>query len=321
MVGLPLILGCECMARVSVVIPTYNRCQLLPRAIKSAQLAGTDVEIIVVDDASTDDTPKVCRLLEDIRYLRMEKNVGQAAARNAGIQLSRSEYIAFLDDDDVRLQASLDSQIEALAAAPEAAFVYGRVLRGDTHGKSTGKFYYDKTPSGDIFINLILWAFIPIISVVFRKKHLMEAGLFEPSLKGNSEDWDLLLRITEKHLVVGIEEPVAIYRMATPTSNQATSDKANMKRAGKNVQERALALPRIANAPSVYQRQVRKMIRDYEADIAIWTANDHLANHEPHIARSLLLSAIKNSTLRSIRPWTLQLLAKSLFSSCVSLDK
>ena len=89
--------------RVSVVITTYNRASLLPRAVYSV-LAQTyeDYELVIVDDCSTDDTPEVVRTFADsrIRAIRHADNMGQSAAVNTGIRLARGEYIAFLDDDD-----------------------------------------------------------------------------------------------------------------------------------------------------------------------------------------------------------------------------
>src|SRR5205085_1410647 len=84
------------MGRVSVIIPTHNRAAMLRRAIDSAKLAGTDLEIIVVDDASTDETESICRSMTEVVYLQMDRNVGQARARNEGIRRSTGEYIAFL---------------------------------------------------------------------------------------------------------------------------------------------------------------------------------------------------------------------------------
>ena len=80
--------------RISVVITTYNRSRLLPRAIESAQSAGTDLEVIVVDDCSSDDTPEVCAQIPGIRYVRLTVNRGLANARNIGIAESSSEFIA-----------------------------------------------------------------------------------------------------------------------------------------------------------------------------------------------------------------------------------
>src|SRR5216684_5678821 len=96
------------MPGISVIIPTHSRPKLLPRAIESARAAGTDVEIIVVDDASADDTAAACRELADIKYVRLDRNQGVAGARNVGLLASTGDFIAFLDDDDLRLPGSLE---------------------------------------------------------------------------------------------------------------------------------------------------------------------------------------------------------------------
>ncbi|MDT5263311.1 MAG: hypothetical protein QOC61_2315 [Acidobacteriota bacterium] len=118
------------MPRVSIIIATYNRPHLLTRAVESARKAGSDVEIVVVDDASTAETSEVCRSLPGIRYVRVERNQRLGGARNLGILASRGEFITFLDDD-VLLPGSLDAQAEALASAPEAGFIYGQAILGD----------------------------------------------------------------------------------------------------------------------------------------------------------------------------------------------
>src|SRR5687767_6365924 len=102
------------MPRVSVIIPTHNRPHLLPRAVESARGAAADPEIIIVDDASTDETAEVCRGLSGVRYLRAERNQGVAGARNLGLLVSAGAYVSFLDDDDVRLQGTLDEQAKIL---------------------------------------------------------------------------------------------------------------------------------------------------------------------------------------------------------------
>src|SRR3990167_9420175 len=88
---------------VSVVMPTFNLARLLERALRSALDQTYDnLEIIVVDDASSDDTPDVVKTVQDerVRYIRHETNRGGSAARNTGIRIATGEFIAFLDDDD-----------------------------------------------------------------------------------------------------------------------------------------------------------------------------------------------------------------------------
>ena len=95
------------MPSVSIIIATCNRPQFLPGAVASARAAGTDVEIIVVDDASQDETAAVCAQLPGINYIRLERNQGVAGARNLGILASTAEFVAFLDDDDLRYPVPL----------------------------------------------------------------------------------------------------------------------------------------------------------------------------------------------------------------------
>ncbi len=99
---------------VSVIIPTYNRANLVSRAIKSVlNQTYQDFEIIVVDDCSEDNTEEIVKSFNDsrIRYIKHKKNKGGSAARNTGIKRARGKYIAFLDDDDEWLPSKLEKQI------------------------------------------------------------------------------------------------------------------------------------------------------------------------------------------------------------------
>jgi len=127
------------MNKVSLIIPTFNRPHLLPRAVESARRAAREVEIIVVDDASSDSTASVCAALPDIKYVRLDRNQGVAGARNVGLLESRGDFIAFLDDDDLRLPGSLDHQVFLLAAHAEAGFVAGGVMLADQDCVPTGE--------------------------------------------------------------------------------------------------------------------------------------------------------------------------------------
>jgi hypothetical protein len=246
------------MSRISIIIPTHNRVSQLLRAIDSAQKAGADVEVIVVDDASTDETARICNQLTNIKYVRLEKNVRQAAARNAGIAVSSGQFLAFLDDDDLRLPGSLDKQVEVLSTVPDAAFVYGQVLFSDPNDNTVKKDPHPKQClTGDIFWKLLSGNFIHLPSVVVSRQRLHEIGFFDPELTG-VEDWDLWLRLAECHPVTAINEPVAIYSLFTSASGQTSSNHIAMVDVTLRAQAKSLNLAR----PQAAQPQERKRIRE-----------------------------------------------------------
>src|SRR5688572_6482931 len=166
------------MSKVSVIIPTHSRPHLLRRAVESARAAGTDLEVIVVDDASTDQTAEVCRELPGIKYVRVDRNQGVAGARNLGLMHAQGEYIAFLDDDDLRLPGSLDHQVQHLDAHPEVGFVCGGMVMADQNYRLTGEVVCPKI-SGDIFFSLMELDF-PImgLAVLVRKECFIRVGVF-----------------------------------------------------------------------------------------------------------------------------------------------
>ncbi len=104
------------MPRISIIIPAYNRADVLPRAINSVlSQTFTDYEIIVVDDASTDETSAVARNFNGpVHVIRHEVNRGPAAARNTGIEATSGAYVAFLDSDDEWMPEKLGRQIGLL---------------------------------------------------------------------------------------------------------------------------------------------------------------------------------------------------------------
>src|SRR5512132_3122266 len=116
------------MSLTSIIIPTHNRPHLLAGAVESALAAGSNIEVIVVDDASTDETASVCTSLRGIKYVRLERNQGVAGARNVGLLASCGEYVTFLDDDDLRLPCSVDEQVKLLELDKEAGLVFGQAF-------------------------------------------------------------------------------------------------------------------------------------------------------------------------------------------------
>lgn len=260
------------MPKVSIIIPTHRRPHLLPRAVESARAAGTDVEIIVVDDASTDETAAVCGGLEGVRYIRLERNLKVAGARNVGLLASRGEFVAFLDDDDLRLPGSLDEQVGLLEADQQAGLVYGQALCGDEKGEPTSRLYAREYPEGDIFWPLLSRNFIPCGSVVLRRTCLNRVGLLNEGLAG-IDDWDLWVRIAEHYQVIALHKPVMIWRRSTPVSGQGSSRAADM--ASMSVwqfRQRWLNLPRAAAATSRQRRETWRLFSTNVAAHLVWEA-------------------------------------------------
>src|SRR5438067_2932101 len=196
------------MPGISVIIPTHNRPDLLPQAVASARAAGTDVEIIVVDDASTDGTATACQKLTGIKYVRIERNQGVAGARNVGVLESTGKYLAFLDDDDLRLAGSLDLQADVLDRNPEAGFVCGAMIMADRNYKATGEIIRPRHPAGDVFWHLLELDFpVMPLAVLIRKDCLLRVGLLDRTIN-SIDDWDIFTRIAELYPVITIQEAV-----------------------------------------------------------------------------------------------------------------
>jgi glycosyltransferase involved in cell wall biosynthesis len=279
------------MSSVSVVITTYNRPQFLKRAVQSALQAGPDLEVIVVDDCSTDETPDVCAELADVRYIKLSTNQGLAHARNVGVEESSSEFIAFLDDDDLRLPDSLEKQLCKMMAEERIALCYARALIGDARRQlPTGEIYPSECPQGDIFWELLENNFIPMPTVLVRKSALLELGGFNTALP-LVEDWDMWLRISESFLVAAVEEPVAIHRKADADSNQMSSNSSALCKQAIHVQQMALARTRAGTAVSTKRRHVRSLLRDRAYKLLIKEATNLIRNGDAKSARAKLLDA------------------------------
>lgn len=302
------------MAKVSVIIGTHNRPHLLPRAVASAQQAGNEVEVIVIDDASSDATADVCRSLPGIRWIRTERNQKVAGARNLGILASTGEYISFLDDDDRRLPGSIDVQLAALEARPEAGLVYGQALLEDQSGAvSDEPPVPSKCPQGDIFWELLERDFISCLTVVFRKACLYKVGLLDSHLAG-FDDWDLWIRIAELYPVVAVDEPVAIWRKATAGTRQGSSDLSEIfAAAAKLYRTRWLSLPRAAEASKRKREETMARFFARAANITIWEAADALEARELRRALEKLTVAFRLRPGSLFHPYFVKLLATRAF--------
>jgi glycosyltransferase involved in cell wall biosynthesis len=201
---------------VSVIIPTYNSAQYVAEAVGSA-LAQTyqPVEIIVVDDGSTDDTAALLGSFGDrIRYI-FQKNQGVSIARNRGIAAAHGQLIAFLDADDMWLPKKLEIQVNQLDRDPSVGLLHADAfyLDGETNQRSR----HSRPPTfreGNCYIPLFLGNRILISSVLVRRECLDKVGPFDEKIsKASVEDYDLWLRVARYFELGYSTEPLITYRL------------------------------------------------------------------------------------------------------------
>jgi len=202
---------------VSVIIPVFNASSFISESIQSV-LGQTfrDLEVIVVDDGSTDNTPDEIRAFgSSVRYLRT-KNGGPAHARNLGIAAAQGRLIAFQDADDRWLPKKLERQLEYLEKHPEDAVVFSDIATFDEHGflARSAKEVYGTIPSGDLFGELLMKRFIAMSSVIVRAECLEEVGGFDAVLKG-CEDYNLFLRLAGR-FKFGLVDEVLVHKRIHP---------------------------------------------------------------------------------------------------------
>jgi len=203
--------------KVSVIVPTYNRANLIGEAIDSvlSQTFG-DFELIVVDNYSTDNTESVVKSYLDkrIRYYKNHNHGLVSVSRNFGIEKSGGEYIAFLDDDDLWLPQKLEKQLLLMDSHRELGLVYSDRHSIDSNGNLVGEtcFRSVKPFRGHVFNELIVVNFIPQLTVLVRRQVLDMVGAFNLKYK-IAQDYDLWLRIAVRYPIDFTEEPLAEYRI------------------------------------------------------------------------------------------------------------
>ena len=204
------------MANVTAVIPVYNYEQFIADAVDSA-LGQTykDMEIIVVDDGSTDNTGEILKRQygSKIKYIYQE-NRGLSAARNLGIKLSSGQFIALLDADDIWLPEKIELQIQIMGNSDLIGIVscggYNINEKGKVINIHVTRNYQTKT---DFMNDLLLRNVVSGGSYALVRKECFEkAGMFDENLK-SAEDWDMWLRISKRYDTEYVELPLAKVRV------------------------------------------------------------------------------------------------------------
>jgi glycosyltransferase involved in cell wall biosynthesis len=204
---------------VSIVIPAYNSAEFIPETLEACLAQSySPIEIVVVDDGSSDDTLAIVRSYESLRVIQQD-NSGPAIARNTGVQAAKGEYIQFCDSDDILHPEKIARCLAILRENPDAALAYCRMQAIDTQGNilsdaatSPPEHFFE---TNELFCKILNTNGSPIqtSTVLARKMALLDVGVYraDPNYRC-SEDWDLLLRLADQYPFVGIDETLVSYR-------------------------------------------------------------------------------------------------------------
>lgn len=272
---------------VSVIMPTHNRAHLLERSMRSV-LSQTyrNIELIVVDDASTDETERVVEGIEDrrVRYIRHETNRGAAAARNTGIEASSGPYIAFQDSDDEWLVQKLERQMRVLlGCGPGVDAIYCGFLLCNSGSAVYVPGDHVKVREGDILAQLLRGNFVSTQTLLVRRACIQDAGLFDERLP-RFQDWELAIRLAERTSFRLIDEPLVVVHT---TPQNISSDPAAGARALAIILEKHRVL--LNRHPSRLSRLLCRLAHLHCLSGALADGRAEFANAlrvQPHSARA-----------------------------------
>ncbi|MCA1041613.1 glycosyltransferase family 2 protein [Bacillus infantis] len=188
---------------ISVILPTYNRENTIYDAVMSVlSQTYTDLELIIVDDSSTDRTEEIVKDISDerVKYFKNETNIGACASRNKGVHLSQGHYIAFQDSDDIWFENKLMEQINYLKEN-NADLVYCAMNRYDINGKDKEK--YPKRildSSQDVSLQFLKENMAGTVCVLC-KKECIKNNLFDEEMP-RLQDWEFMVRVSKKYKVL-----------------------------------------------------------------------------------------------------------------------
>lgn len=196
---------------VSVIIPTYNRASTIRKSIVSViDQTYQNIEIIIVDDASEDDTEAIVKNINDSRiiYIKNAVNKGVATSRNIGIKNAKGEFIAFNDSDDIWMHDKLEKQMLIMEEHPECLLVYCAFQRRNLNGE------LERIPAtedkledlqGDIFLKLLHKNTISTQTMLFRRECFEKVGLFKEGMRA-LDDREMALRVAYLNNIFYIDE-------------------------------------------------------------------------------------------------------------------
>ena len=213
---------------VTAVIITHNRVELLKKAVQSVlDQTYPDIELIVVDDASIDETKEVFEKISKEKgfqyiYIPKEESKGGNHARNVGIQAGNGEYVAFLDDDDEWLPEKIEKQVALLNQYPECGVCHCGKIYDHNYGEKQRIQDTSKLLEGDLS-KIIFYSFVCLSSTMMIRRNLLdEVGCFDEYLRF-WQDYELCIRLFQKTKVAVVREPLVLFRVNPSDKNRLTN--------------------------------------------------------------------------------------------------
>lgn len=276
------------MPKVSVVIPTYNRAHLISRAIHSVlNQTYQDLEIVIIDDGSIDNTEEIVKSFEDERivYLRHSKNKGASAARNTGIKASKGDYIAFQDSDDEWFPDKLERQVNTFDNAPsEIGIVYSGFYRIEADKKTYIPGDYIVQKDGNIHNELLKGNFVGTPAVLIKKECFKNNRYFNETLPA-LEDWEMWVELSKHYQFKYIDEPL-LYSYSMP--NSVNLNKKNLLKAREMI---------LAIHLNDFNKN-KKLLSDHYLSIGIeLISNDNFANGKDYFIKAVKTNYLNTSAI------------------------
>jgi glycosyltransferase involved in cell wall biosynthesis len=265
------------MPKISVIIPTHNRLAMVKEAVESVLAQDVeDLELIIVDDGSTDDTAEeMIRYGGRVKLLLLAENKGVSAARNRGIHEARGKYIAFLDSDDLWVKGKLKIQTAFLDDNPQYPLCYTDEI-WIRKGKRVNPMLKHAKYSGWIFEQCLPLCIISPSSAMMRKTLFSKVGLFDEALPV-CEDYDFWLRVSSRFPIFFIERKLIVKRGGHP-------DQLSQRFWG-NDRYRVIALEKLLSEPHLGEEERGMVLKEMEKKCRILSQGFMKRGNEPEAMR------------------------------------
>lgn len=229
--------------RVSVIIPVHNAAAYVEETLRSVKSQTyEDFECLVIDDGSTDDTPRLLDRHRPWIDVIRQPNRGVCAARNTGLKAARGEFIAFLDADDIWLPTKLERQVSEADARRQAGLIYCAFSILDE--KKRVRAHILPTPWNSRVVGLVTLATYGLAfgaTALVRRRAVDSVGLFDEALS-TAADADYLWRLSRRFDAVGIREPLVLYRQhADQMHREVTAFERDMRQVLTNARNTGLS--------------------------------------------------------------------------------